>query len=95
MRRFATGLLLTLGLSVAACAGDDVDESIYAVDTDDSGTVDCTDQDHVLACVHHEITECTHDDVNHDGTVDEADAHDIHAGLTATGHECEPPDAHE
>ena len=95
MNRSFLGLVLVVGFSAAACGADDADDAMYAVDTDDSGGVDCGDLDHVLACVHHEITECTHDDVNHDGAVDDGDAHDIHAGLTATGHHCEDPASHE
>lgn len=77
---------------VLACGcTDDVDVSTFAVDVDESGAVDCADLEHVLACVHHEIDDCTHDDVNHDGVVDEQDAHDIHAGLEHHGHDCPAP----
>ena len=70
---------------------DDVDVAEYAVDVDQSGALDCADLEHVLACVHHEETSCDHDDVNHDGTVDEHDAHDIHAGLEHHGVHCDAP----
>ena len=95
--RLTMGLALMLFLGAAACStDDDVDPSIYAIDTDGNGTVDCADQDHVEACyMYHPVEDCETSDVNHDGHIDDADSSDIHDGLTATGHECADPIHHE
>ena len=91
MRLFLCAFLL------CACSSDeDVDASVYAVDTDGDGAVDCEDQTHVEACLElHDPATCEAADVNHDGHVDQEDAADIHDGLTATGHECADPAHHE
>jgi hypothetical protein len=90
-------LSVTLTLSLLACTGDDgTDDSIYAVDTDGNGVVDCSDLEHVQTCVHHpESDVCAVADVNEDGVVDDADLHDIYAGLAETGHHCDEPDHHD
>lgn len=95
MRSF-NQLFLAVAMT-CACSDADVDEGSFAVDSDASGAVDCADLDHVLACIHHpDAHECATSDVNHDGTVDDTDVHDIHAGLTASGHHCPAPDhAHD
>ena len=97
MRQLPLASLLTLSILLPACSADSgTDDSIFAVDTDGSGEVDCADLDHVLACLHHpESDVCTEVDVNHDGLVDDADVHDIHDGLAATGHHCGEPDHHD
>ena len=89
-------LVAMLGLSMAACAGDEEsDASVFAVDTDSSGEVDCADLEHVTVCLAHpDAEDCAHADVNGDGVVDEADVHDIYDGLHATGHACEEPEGH-
>ncbi len=80
-------------LSAAACADDESDATVFAVDTDSSGGVDCADLDHVVECLNHPDSDaCDHVDVNHDEAVDEGDVHDIHNGLEATGHHCDEPD---
>ena len=89
MKRAAV-LFAMITLSIAACAGDDSDVSVFAVDTDSSGAVDCADLDHVVECLNHPDSDaCAHADVNGDGAVDDADVHDIHDGLEATGHHCD------
>jgi hypothetical protein len=97
MKRTCASLLVVVCLAMSACAEDTEDPSRYAIDSDGSGSVDCADLDHVLACLHHPGSDvCAEADVNHDGVVDDADVHDLHAGLEATGHHCdEPPHHHE
>lgn len=80
--------LVFLGCVLFGCAGDDVSDATFAVDTDGNGTIDCTDLDHVVACLHGHVDACAAADVNHDGVVDDGDVHDIHAGMSATGHHC-------
>lgn len=89
--------VLFLALTLFACAGDDpVEEAQFAVDTDDSGEVDCDDLDHVLECLHRPDTDaCAFADVNGDGAVDDADVHDIHDGLAASGHGCDEAEHHD
>lgn len=83
-------LFFVMTLSAAGCAGDESDASVFAVDTDSSGAVDCSDLDHVIACLDHPDPDaCAHADVNGDGAVDDLDVHDIHDGLEATGHHCD------
>ena len=92
MKRAAV-LFAMMTLSFPACADDEPDASVYAIDTDSSGGVDCADLDHVMACLNHPDSDaCAHADVNGDGAVDDADVHDIHDGLEATGHHCAEPD---
>lgn len=82
-------LLIVLGLLIIGCTDEEtVDSATFAVDTDGNGSVDCTDLDHVLACLHDHVDACAAADVNHDGSVDDTDLHDIHAGMEATGHHC-------
>ncbi len=93
--------LIAAALSLSfACAGDSIDdsteESPFAVDADGSGEVDWADLDHVLACLHHPDSDlCALADVNGDGVVDDADVHDIHAGLAESGHDCGDPHHHD
>lgn len=92
MTRLTILLVTLLGIH---CTGDDLDATTLAIDTDGSGGVDCADLDHVLACIHDPgSSACAHADVNGDGTVDDLDAHDLHAALTATHHDCTAPDHH-
>jgi hypothetical protein len=90
MHRIAVALALFL---FVACTDDEqLDSSRFAVDANDNGTFDCADLDHVLACIeHHGSTVCAHADVNHDGVVDDADAHDIYSALHDSGHQCSDP----
>jgi hypothetical protein len=88
---------LMLSLLALGCAGEDsVDNRRYAVDTDASGAVDCSDLDHVVTCLtrEHDDPTCAEADVNHDGAVDDADLHDLYAGLHETGHDCSEPEHH-
>ena len=96
MKRCAV-LFLALSWTLGACSSDeDGDPAVFAVDTDSNGAVDCEDLHHVQVCLDHpDSADCAHADVNGDGVVDEADAHDIYHGLHETGHDCEAPDGHE
>lgn len=88
--------MILVALFAAACTepADDATAS-FAVDVDHSGSLDCADLDHLLACLAHpDPHQCAADDVNHDGVVDDTDAHDLHDGLAATGHHCAPPPDH-
>ena len=88
--------ILVAVLVAFACTGDDVDDVRFAIDSDHSGSVDCADLDHADACLHDpHAAACDGADVNHDGVVDDADVHDIYAGLEATGHHCTAPEHHD
>jgi len=93
----AAVLFLGVTLTLLACSSDqDGDAALFAVDTDNSGAVDCEDLHHVQVCLEHpDSTDCAHADVNGDGVVDENDVHDIYDGLHETGHDCEAPDGHD
>lgn len=83
---------VVVSMFAIGCSSDDVGDAVFAVDVDQSGAVDCADLDHVIACVQHpDPHACAHADVNGDGVVDDADIHDIQAGLHATHHECPAP----
>lgn len=88
--------LVVVSLFAVGCAGDDLGEAAFAVDTDGNGAVDCADLDHALACLHDPgSAACAHADVNGDGVVDDADIHDLYAGLAATHHDCTAPSHHD
>ena len=90
-------VLVALSTALYGCVGEgDFDAAQYAIDTDGDGAIDCSDLDHLHACIDHPDSDrCAAADVNHDGVVDETDAHLIHEGLAATGHECAEPEDHE
>jgi hypothetical protein len=87
-------LFFALTLTQIACASDEEgDATVFAVDADSSGAVDCEDLHHVMVCLDHpDSADCAHADVNGDGVVDDADVHDIYDGLHETGHDCDAPD---
>jgi len=90
-------MTLALVLGLVACTDTaSTDTSQFAIDTDGNGSIDCTDLDHVVTCIHHPDPHgCAHADVNEDGAVDHQDLHDIYAGLAATGHHCDDPGLHD
>lgn len=94
MHRFA--LIFGLLVGCAADSSNDTGTSELALDSDASGTVDCTDLDHVLTCIHHPGTEaCAHADINQDGAVDHDDLHDGYAAISEAGHQCADPAEHD
>lgn len=96
IRALAFAFVLGTLCAVAACTDDSAGDAVFAIDTDESGAVDCADLDHVLACIHHPESDlCALADVNGDGVVDDTDVHDLHHGLAEHGHGCDAPDHHD